>query len=63
MSRFQSRLERALFAVAVAAAAILLVTVPRGEAILTGDTIPIAVAAGVAVYASAGGDCDTCSCC
>jgi len=63
MYRIDARLERALLAVAVAAGTLFLLTVPDGEAILSRELLPIAVAVGVAIYASGSGDCESCSCC
>ncbi|AGN00489.1 hypothetical protein L593_02690 [Salinarchaeum sp. Harcht-Bsk1] len=61
MLRIESRLERALLAVATAAGTLLLLAVGSGEPILSGELLPIAVAVGVAVYAGEGSNCAACS--
>jgi hypothetical protein len=61
MLRIDTRLERALLAVAAAAGTLLLVTAGNGEPILSGELLPIAVAVGVAVYAGGCSNCRGCS--
>lgn len=61
MLRIDSRLERALLAVATAAGTLLLLTAGNGEPILSGELLPIATAIGVAVYASEGSGCCCCA--
>jgi|GEM_PF-3160258 len=61
MIRTDTRLQRALLAVATAAGTLLLLTVGNGEPILSGDLAPIALAVGVAVYAE--GDSNRSGCC
>lgn len=63
MFRTDTRLGRTLPAVATAVGAVLLLTVPDGAPILTGEMLTVGVTAGVAVYANGGGDCGDCSCC
>lgn len=62
MLRIDTGLERALLAAAVAAATVLLLTVPGGEPIPSGAVLPIAVAVGVAVYASEDDCSGSCGC-
>lgn len=57
MLRIDSRLERALLAVATATGTLLALTVGNGEPILSNELLPIAVAVGVAVYAEHGSGC------
>lgn len=57
MLRIETRLERALLAVAMAAGTLLLVTVGSGEPISSGELLPIAAAIAVAVYAGEGSGC------
>ena len=61
MLRIDSRLERALLALATAAGTLLLLTVGNGEPMLSGDLLPIAAAVGVAVYAGGCSNCQGCS--
>jgi hypothetical protein len=57
MLRIDTRLERALLAVATATGTALLLTVGNGEPVLSSELLPIAVAVGVAVYAGRGSGC------
>lgn len=57
MPRIDTRLERALLAVAAAAGTALLLTVGSGEPATSGELIPIAGAVGVAVYAGGRSGC------
>lgn len=57
MPRIDTRLERALLAIAMATGTLLLVMAGNGESILSGELFPIAVAMGVAVYAGEGSGC------
>lgn len=57
MTRIETRLERALLAVAVAGGTVVLLTLGNGESILTGELLPIVVGVAVAVYAGGGSGC------
>ncbi|WP_248515889.1 hypothetical protein [Salinarchaeum laminariae] len=60
MIRTDTRLQRALLAVATAAGTLLLLTVGNGEPLLSSELVPIAAAVGVAVYADGCSNCSGC---